>query len=64
MKRAKLLYERGLITLDRDRQFWLAYAGFLEKQMKDPQLVRAKYENRIKQHSGGDKFETVELMLE
>lgn len=32
--------------------------------MKDPQLVRAKYENRIKQHSSGDKFETVELMLE
>lgn len=36
LKRAKLLYERALISLDKDRHFWLAYVRFLEKQMKDP----------------------------
>jgi len=37
---------------------------FIEKNLKDPQLVRAKYENRIKLTNGGNKFETLELMLE
>ena len=64
LKRAKLLYERGLISLDKDRHFWLAYVRFLEKQMRDPQLVRAKYDNRIKLSSGGNKYETLELLLE
>lgn len=63
-KRAKLLYERGLISLDKDRHFWLSYVRFIEKKLKDPQLVRAKFENRIKLHTGGSKFEKLELMLE
>ena len=62
--RAKLLYERALISLDKDRHFWLSYVRFIEKTLKDPQLVRAKYENRIKLHTGGSKFETLEIMLE
>ena len=42
----------------------MAYARFIEKHLKDPQLVRAKYENRIKLVSGESKFETLELLLE
>lgn len=60
-KRAKLLYERGLISLDKDRHFWISYIQFIEKQMKDPQLARAKFENRIKH---ADKHETVDFMIE
>jgi hypothetical protein len=63
-KRARLLYERALISLDKDRQFWLQYVRFLEKNLRDPQLVRAKFENRIKTSSAGNKYETLELMLE
>jgi hypothetical protein len=62
VKRAKLLYERALITLDKDRPFWVAYVQFLEKTLRDPQLVRAKFENRIA-HNGGGKVEVLELML-
>jgi adenylate cyclase class IV len=61
LKRAKLLYERGLISLDKDRHFWISYIQFLEKNVKDPQLARAKFENRIK---NADKFEAVDFMLE
>jgi hypothetical protein len=53
-----------LISLDKDRQFWLQYVRFLEKNLRDPQLVRAKFENRIKTSSAGNKYETLELMLE
>jgi hypothetical protein len=35
-KRAKLLYERGLISLDKDRHFWISYIQFLEKNIRDP----------------------------
>ncbi len=35
-KRAKLLYERALITMDRDRLFWMEYIRFIEKSLKDP----------------------------
>lgn len=31
LKRAKLLYERALISLDKDKEFWLQYIQFLEK---------------------------------
>jgi hypothetical protein len=31
MKRARLLYERALITLEKDRGFWLQYVRFIEK---------------------------------
>jgi hypothetical protein len=64
LKRAKLLYERALIQLDKDRAFWLQYVRFIEKTMKDPQLVRAKYENRIKMSSGASKYEMLEIMME
>ena len=50
--------------MDKDRGFWLAYVQFVEKTLKDPQLVRAKFENRIKLSLGGNKYETLELMLE
>lgn len=59
--RAKLLFERGLISLDRDREFWLKYIIFIEKNLKDPTLVRAKFENRLK-HC--DKHEMIEVLLE
>jgi hypothetical protein len=61
LKRARLLYERGLISLDRDRHFWISYVQFIEKYLKDPALVRAKFENRLK-HC--DKLETIDIMLE
>ena len=63
-KRARLLFERALISLDKDRQFWLQYVRFIEKTLRDPQLVRAKFENRIRLSAGSNKFETLELMLE
>ena len=61
---AKLLYERALISLDKDRHFWLQYIRFIEKTIRDPQLVRAKFENRIKMTSVNNKFETLELLME
>jgi hypothetical protein len=60
-KRAKLLYERALISLDKDRHFWISYIQFIEKNLKDPQLARAKFENKLKL---SDKYETVDFMLE
>lgn len=63
-KRAKLLYERALITMDKDRLFWLEYIRFIEKTLKDPQLVRAKFENRLKMTAQNNKVETLELLLE
>lgn len=64
VKRAKLIYERALITMDKDRSFWLSYINFIDKTLKDPQMVRAKFENRIKLIQVSDKNETLELMLE
>jgi hypothetical protein len=61
VKRAKLLYERALISLDKDRHFWISYIQFIEKNLKDPQLARAKFENKLKL---ADKYETVDFMLE
>ncbi len=60
-KRAKLLYERALISLDKDTHFWISYIQFIEKNLKDPQLARAKFENKIKI---ADKYETIDFMLE
>lgn len=61
LKRAKLLYESGLISLDRDRFFFLNYLQFLEKHMQDFAMVRAKFEQRVK-HC--DKNEVVDIMVE
>jgi len=44
--RARLLYERALISLDLDLQFWLAYISFIQVTLKDASLVRAKFESR------------------
>jgi hypothetical protein len=44
--RARLLYERALISLDLDLQFWLSYINFIQLTLKDPSLVRAKFESR------------------
>jgi hypothetical protein len=60
-KRAKLLYERGLISLDKDFSFFMSYLNFLNHTMKDPTLVRAKFEMRLK-HC--EKSELVDIMLE
>jgi hypothetical protein len=37
---------------------------FIEKTLRDPQLVRAKFENRIRLSATTKKYETLELMLE
>jgi hypothetical protein len=47
--------------LDRDLQFFLSYVHFIETTLKDPTLVRAKYEMRLK-HC--DKTEVIDVMLE
>ena len=60
-KRAKLLYERALISLDKDKYFWISYVQFIEKYLKDPQLVRAKFENKLRHCS---KYETIDIMIE
>ncbi len=60
-KRAKLLFERGLISLDRNLEFFFSYLRFLDQHMKDPTLVRAKLEMRLK-HC--DRREVVDVMLE
>ena len=46
MDRARLIYERALISLDLDLQFWLAYISFIQVTLKDASLVRAKFESR------------------
>lgn len=61
LKRAKLLYERGLISLDKDKHFRISFIQFIEKHLKDPQDARAKFENKIKQ---ADKYEIVDYMIE
>lgn len=44
--RARLLYERALVSLDLDLQFWLTYIGFIQNTLKDTSLVRVKFESR------------------
>jgi len=61
MRRARLLYERGLISLDKDVPFWLSYVQFLDRKLKDPTLVRAKYELRLKH---AEKHEKIEVLIE
>lgn len=61
LKRAKLLYERGLISLDKDKEFWISYIRFIEKYLKDATLVRAKFGNKLK-HC--DRHEKIDIMME
>lgn len=61
LQRAKLLYERALISLDKDNSFWMQYVQFIEKYLKDATFVRAKFENRLKHCH---RTETVDIMIE
>jgi hypothetical protein len=36
LKRAKLLFERALISLDKDKHFWISYVQFIDRNLKDP----------------------------
>ena len=40
------MYERALLSLDSDLQFWLLYVSFIQRQLKDVSLARAKFEMR------------------
>jgi hypothetical protein len=44
MARAKLIYERALMSLESDFSFWMQYVNFLQRSLKDNALVRAKFE--------------------
>ena len=62
--RARLLYERALISLDLDIQFWLAYCSFIQMTLKDASLVRAKFESRRASINSQNIGDLVELMIE
>lgn len=46
MARAKLIYERALMSLESDFSFWMQYVNFLQRSLKDNALVRAKFEQK------------------
>lgn len=51
LKRAKMVYERALsssLEMENDAEFWLLYTNFIHEQLKDPSLVRAKFEQKLK----------------
>lgn len=62
--RARLLYERALISLDLDLQFWLGYVNFIQHSLKDTSLARAKFESRRASMSSQNVGDLVELMIE
>ena len=62
--RARLLYERALVSLDLDLQFWLSYINFIQHTLKDPSLARAKFEARRASTSSLQVSDLVELMIE
>jgi len=62
--RARLLYERALISLDLDLQFWLSYVNFIQQTLKDASLVRAKFESRRSSINSQNIGDLVELMIE
>ena len=64
MDRARLIYERALISLDLDLQFWLAYISFIQVTLKDASLVRAKFESRRASINSQNIGDLVELMIE
>lgn len=41
---AKVVYERALLALDSDITLWLDYIQFLQRELKDIGLARAKFE--------------------
>jgi hypothetical protein len=64
MQRAKLLYERALLSLDSDLSFWLQYVDFIQRTLKDTASVRAKFEARKSSIGAYSHSDIVELMLE
>lgn len=56
-----MLYERALISLDKDNAFYMSYVQFIEKYLKDSTLVRAKFEIRLK-HCHRSEF--IDIMLD
>ena len=62
--RARLIYERALISLDLDLQFWLSYVNFIHQTLRDPSLVRAKFESRRASINSQNIGDLVELMIE
>ena len=64
LQRAKLLYERALISLDSDLHFWLQYVDFIQRSLKDYASVRAKFEARKASIGTYNSNDIVELMLE
>ncbi len=64
MQRAKLLYERALLSLDSNLAFWLQYVDFIQRSLKDIASVRAKFEARKASGSAYSQGDIVELMLE
>ena len=63
-QRARLLYERALISLDLDLPFWLSYIDFIQQTLKDTSLVRAKFESRRASINSQNAGDLVELMIE
>lgn len=41
---AKVLYERALLEMDSDMALWLDYVEFIQRQLKDVSLARAKFQ--------------------
>jgi len=64
LQRAKLLYERALLSLDSDLAFWLQYVDFIQRSLKDIASVRAKFEARKASSGAYSQGDIVELMLE
>ena len=63
-QRARLLYERALLSLDSDLQFWLLYVNFIQRRLKDVTLARAKFENRKASIGAYNTGDLVELTIE
>lgn len=62
--RARLLYERALLSLDSDLQFWLLYINFIQRSLRDVTLARAKFENRKATVGAYNTGDLVELTIE
>jgi len=58
------LYEKPLLSLDSDLQFWLNYVNFIQRRLKDVTLARAKFENRKASIGAYNTSDIVELTIE
>jgi hypothetical protein len=59
-----MLYERALLSLDLDLQFWMSYVDFIQKFLKDPTLVRAKFESRKASVNSQNVSDLIDLLIE